>query len=984
MSQHRPNSETEVAGSRLVKLNGSTTSATQSGGSRDGADSGPVEHLSATAEKKPARHDRLVGPGEDTGQLRGTLAPPLGPARNSRRDVQETIFEFPYCQTMPDEQPSFSVLLKPGCEAVPGYRLEAFLGRGQYGEVWKATGPGKVSVALKFIDLRGMQGLKEFRGIQRVKAVRHAHLMPITGLWMISEDGRIASDEMLDGYLPAPSITDTARLKETLEASSPPRLLVVAMLLANQTLEDRLAECKSQDLPGIPRNELLDYIEEAAKGIDFLNTPRHDLGDGPVAIQHCDVKPANLVLAGNSVLVCDFGLARLLSDVSSTATGIFGSAAYMSPETIAQHPGRASDQYSLAITYYELRTGRLPFTDHHLSSVLDSHRNGTLDFSGLPAAEEQVLRRATSIQPESRFKDCCELVRELRRAELTSGAAPRTVGHNRKFWATSLLAAALLLVCVAGLWVAFLLLAPITDELGPPQQRPLLVLRPETPQVFVDGRPIDANSAGRFPLPIDLNGPFELRIPAPDDEHQDYISELTIEQLARSDFRLEYEFPPKERRVPRVDHTAEAQQNARRALELADTGRLDEAVVLYKEAVEHDKQFASAPLPHFVLPGNGTRCLDLSPDGRWLFTGDVDGRLLRWDLSDVSAEPETVVELTRGTVGAVMASPDGRWVACGTSPRGTPSQGVVVACDLQSHSTTELLRTTTEIRRLAFGAGNLLAAAAAQSVEMSPDIYLWNLSEPRPEATRRLLVGHRENVDAIAFSYDGRWLYSGGFDDRVLRWDVEADNPQPVEIHHGESDIQAIVCHPSKSIVAFGGLGAADNLWLQESSDIRPRQLRGPLNNVEAVAFSGDGRRLVAADQDGLSLVWDVDVESPPIRLEGHSGIVTAAVFLPPGDWIATASWDRSVGLWDLRATTKTPLQLQHGDALAAVRASRDGRWLVTLCEDGVVRVWNVPRCKLVKRACDELDQIPLPPVEAAEPREAAQPLPGDSLGAIR
>ena len=52
-----------------------------------------------------------------------------------------------------------------GEEPVPGYKLIQPLGRGGFGEVWKATGPGGIPVALKIIGLTGKQGSKELRAI---------------------------------------------------------------------------------------------------------------------------------------------------------------------------------------------------------------------------------------------------------------------------------------------------------------------------------------------------------------------------------------------------------------------------------------------------------------------------------------------------------------------------------------------------------------------------------------------------------------------------------------------------------------------------------------------------------------------------------------------------------------------------------------------------------------------------------------------------
>lgn len=323
-------------------------------------------------------------------------------------------------------------MLRKGDEPIPGYRLAHFLGRGAFGEVWRASAPGGTSAALKFIDLNGKQGLKEYRAVQRVKEVRHAHLLPIYAFWMLDQYGDVLSDAELEAWDLSGSVMPTQVKPELLHVEArPPATLVVAMLLGDKSLSERLEECRGPngEPRGIPIDELLDYMEDAAKGIDFLNSPRHDLGDGLVALQHCDIKPQNLLLVGNSVLVCDFGLARVLGDDQRTKTAMAGSPAYMAPEVIRNRkPSGTTDQYALAITYFELRTGKLPFDHESYAAVLDAHLRGKLDWSRLSPAEREIIAKATALEPANRFGSSLEMVRTLRRTIMRdSGLA--AVGH---------------------------------------------------------------------------------------------------------------------------------------------------------------------------------------------------------------------------------------------------------------------------------------------------------------------------------------------------------------------------------------------------------------------------------------------------------------------------------------------------------------------------------------------------------------------------
>ena len=86
-----------------------------------------------------------------------------------------------------------------GDEPIPRYRLQTPLGAGQFGAVWKAHAPGGAQVALKFIELKGSSGFKEYRGIQRVLRLRHPHLVPMTAIFLLDRDGNVLDDAALQG-----------------------------------------------------------------------------------------------------------------------------------------------------------------------------------------------------------------------------------------------------------------------------------------------------------------------------------------------------------------------------------------------------------------------------------------------------------------------------------------------------------------------------------------------------------------------------------------------------------------------------------------------------------------------------------------------------------------------------------------------------------------------------------------------------------------
>ncbi|MCI0463243.1 MAG: bifunctional serine/threonine-protein kinase/formylglycine-generating enzyme family protein [Gemmataceae bacterium] len=275
--------------------------------------------------------------------------------------------------------------LAAGVEPVAGYRLVRPLGKGGFGEVWEAVGPGGFPVALKFVRLAEQVAAPEQRALELMKRLRHPNLLCLHGAWLHGD------------------------------------YLILAMELADGTLFDRLRDAVKQGQGGIPPEELLQYLREAAAGIDYLN------GQG---VQHRDVKPHNLLLVGGAVKVGDFGLAKLLHATVASASGSM-TAAYASPEACNDQLSRWSDQYSLAVTYCHLRGNRLPF-EGPLAAVVVGHMMGNPDLGMIPEEERAVVAQALAKKPQERWPSCAAFVTALAAGQIPPTATARTAPRVRQ------------------------------------------------------------------------------------------------------------------------------------------------------------------------------------------------------------------------------------------------------------------------------------------------------------------------------------------------------------------------------------------------------------------------------------------------------------------------------------------------------------------------------------------------------------------------
>src|SRR5207302_5640793 len=124
--------------------------------------------------------------------------------------------------------------------------------------------------------------------------------------------------------------------------------------------------------------------------------------DGKCGVQHRDIKPSNLLLFGGRVRIADFGLAQPVSTRSTLVADHSKTLAYAAPELFDNRVGPRTDQYSLAATYYHLRTGEFLFPRDSEGAVMYAHMKEKPNFYKLGRSEADVLARALAKRPAGR------------------------------------------------------------------------------------------------------------------------------------------------------------------------------------------------------------------------------------------------------------------------------------------------------------------------------------------------------------------------------------------------------------------------------------------------------------------------------------------------------------------------------------------------------------------------------------------------------
>jgi WD40 repeat protein len=314
-----------------------------------------------------------------------------------------------------------------------------------------------------------------------------------------------------------------------------------------------------------------------------------------------------------------------------------------------------------------------------------------------------------------------------------------------------------------------------------------------------------------------------------------------------------------------------------------------------------------------------------SPDSRHLATASSDRTLGLWDTT--TGKRERILTGHANEVWAVAFSKDGKILVSGDK------DGVLHHWDLSLDSRQESAPPLTEIDPpLLFSPDGKLTAVGIGSNRIG-------LFET---GTGRLWKILPEAQFALRFSPDGKDLLALSWHD-IVEFNLVTFTRKSVRSLVGEvPDTTFAAIAPDQRTMALGDDSGRLSLWnIADGRLIDSTRLdRG--SNSTWFAFSPDSRAIAATRWDVPSAWIFTDGLKKIAHLDGHQLYVWSAAFSHDGKYIATASVDDTVKIWD-RATGKNLRTLTgHNEGAYGVDFSPDDRTLAAACGNGKVKLWNV------------------------------------------
>lgn len=213
-----------------------------------------------------------------------------------------------------------------------------------------------------------------------------------------------------------------------------------------------------------------------------------------------------------------------------------------------------------------------------------------------------------------------------------------------------------------------------------------------------------------------------------------------------------------------------------------------------------------------------------------------------------------------------------------------------------------------------------------------------------------VFAGHSNTVSSLAFSNDGLYLYSGGFDGRVCKWDL-TNRELSTCIRYGDANdevqrnknemVIAIATSKDNSLVVVGLMNGSIVVYDAELKTVLSSFVAHEQYLMDMNASPKD-HKIATSSQDRTAKVWTMNKTATcENTLEGHTDYVLSVCFSPSEEIIFTGSKDETIKGWNENTGELLFTLKAHQNTLFQIDHHPHQRTFVSCSGDGIICLWD-------------------------------------------
>ncbi len=392
-------------------------------------------------------------------------------------------------------------------------------------------------------------------------------------------------------------------------------------------------------------------------------------------------------------------------------------------------------------------------------------------------------------------------------------------------------------------------------------------------------------------------------------------------------------------------------------------GAVDGSVSLW--SVVKGEKVADSPKKHDRRVG----AIDFDRDDKMLASAGHDGKIILWNLENSSEANECEVAHEGKILGIAFSQKTGVLVSVSDDRTiKVWSLNLKVNWEQEIFQNSQLIQGSTKwIWSLATHPQKPIFAAACDDGRV---VIL--KSEDNKLEKSITLTTDKVRTWAVAFHPNGKILATGGSDKDLKLWDWEKQTQLDEDLKGHNDPIRAITFSDDGKVIATASADSTVRLWELIDEDrgiVEPVVALKDKNSGEevwTVAFGLEDKLLAKAGQDGkiylhyfengtedILRVYKPDYKNPPklITIHAHNDTIWSICFSPNNRWLASASSDCTIKLWEIDLMLNEKLKLSYtlsgnDSHVHAVCFDPQGEYLVASGNDRVIRVWKISKLK--------------------------------------